>query len=100
MQAKIRHMVVFNLKAPKGDPAAQEFLEAARRMLAPIPFAKNIEQCRQINAMCPFDYGFSFDFDTPEDYAAYNSHPDHRRFVEDYWKTQVADFMEVDFETI
>jgi len=95
----IRHMVVFNLKVGEDDPRAAEFFAEAARALAPIPAALEFRQCRQTNGMCPYAYGFSFDFATAGDYAAYNAHPDHQRFVEDWWKTQVADFMEVDFES-
>jgi hypothetical protein len=100
MEARIRHMVVFNLKYPKSDPRTQEFLDTAKRMLRPIPFALNIEQCYQTSAMCKFDFGFSFDFASPADYEGYNNHPDHKQFVEEWWKTQVADFMEIDFEPV
>ena len=93
-------MVVFNLKVPKDDPKATEFLKEANRALGSIPFANNIEQCFQTNGMCPFDFGFSFDFGGAEDYEAYNNHPNHIKFVEEWWKTQVADFMEVDFESV
>ncbi|GHU63303.1 hypothetical protein AGMMS49983_06450 [Clostridia bacterium] len=97
MDAKVRHMVVFNLKP---DADAKVFLETARAKLGPIPYATNILQCYQTNAMCPFKYGFSFDFASQEDYERYNSNPDHVWFVTNFWKTQVADFMEVDFEEL
>ena len=34
----------------------------------------------------------------PEDYESYNNHPDHCKFVEERWNTEVTDFMEIDFK--
>jgi hypothetical protein len=100
MEAKIRHMVVFNLKYGKDDPRSKAFIDEARRVFGNLPVPKNVMQCYQTNPMCAFDYGFSFDFMDPEDYRRYNNHPDHVKFVEERWKTEVANFMEVDFEEI
>jgi hypothetical protein len=100
MEAAIRHMVVFNLKCGKDAPEAKAFIAEARRVFGALPIPKNVIQCAQINPMCGFDFGFSFDFMKPEDYERYNNHPDHIKFVEEWWKTQVADFMEIDFEEL
>jgi len=100
MEAAIRHMVVFNLKYGKDDPRAQAFIDEARRVFGSLPIPRNVMQCAQISPMCPFDFGFSFDFMTEEDYERYNNHPDHVKFVEEWWKTQVADFMEIDFKEL
>jgi hypothetical protein len=37
------------------------------------------------------------EFDSPQGYEEYNAHPDHVRFVETRWKTEVLDFMEIDY---
>lgn len=96
----IRHMVVFNLKTvEEGGAGADAFFAKAEELLWPIPHAANVARYRQTNAMCPYEYGFSFDFVAQSDYDAYNSYPDHIRFVEEWWKTQVTDFMEVDFDS-
>lgn len=47
-----------------------------------------------------FDYGFSMEFDSVDAYEAYNQHPDHVAFVETFWKKDVADFLEVDYEPL
>ena len=45
-----------------------------------------------------FTYGLSMEFDTLEDYEAYNIHPDHLGFVQTIWIKYVQDFLEVDYE--
>lgn len=98
MDAKIRHMVVFNLKYDKDDPRNRGFMETAKKVFAGIPNAQNVMQCYEISPKNGYDYGFSFDFMTPDDYTAYNNHPDHCKFVEERWNNEVTDFMEIDFE--
>ena len=36
-------------------------------------------------------------FDDQSAYDSYNSHPDHRAFVNDVWLPNVADFLELDY---
>jgi hypothetical protein len=96
----ITHMVVFNLKSEEeGGAGPDAFFAKAEELLWPIPHATNITRSRQTNAMCPYEYGFSFDFDSQSDYDAYNTYPDHLKFVEEWWKTQVSGFMEIDFSS-
>jgi hypothetical protein len=91
-------MVVFNLKSEEeGGIGVEAFFAKAEAALWSIPHASNVSRYRQTNAMCPYEYGFSFDFASQDDYDAYNRHPDHVSFVEEWWKTQVSSFMEVDF---
>jgi hypothetical protein len=93
-------MVVFNLKTEEaGGAGADAFFAKAEALLWPIPHASGVARYSQTNAMCPYEYGFSFDFATQGDYDAYNTHPDHIRFVEEWWKTQVSGFMEIDFSS-
>jgi hypothetical protein len=40
------------------------------------------------------------EFETAGAYEAYNKHPDHTRFVATYWKNEVADFLEIDYEPL
>jgi hypothetical protein len=30
-------------------------------------------------------------------YAAYNAHPEHVHFVEQRWRSEIADFLEIDY---
>lgn len=100
MTAAIRHMVVFNLKYPKDSPEANRFIRTAKEAFDQISSAQNVMQCYEISPKNNYDYGFSFDFMKAEDYEAYNNHPLHVRFVEEHWKTEVTEFMEIDFQEI
>lgn len=100
MEAAIRHMVVFNLKYPKDSPEAENFIRTAREAFSQIPCAKNVMQCYEISPKNNYDYGFSFDFMSAEDYQTYNNHELHVKFVNEHWKTEVTDFMEIDFAEI
>lgn len=92
----IRHTVVLKLKHPAGSDLEASFLKAAQA-LASIPGVRNFECLRQVSPKNDFDFGLSMEFASKEDYAAYNSHPEHVRFVETRWKPEVVKFMEIDY---
>lgn len=92
----IRHTVTFKLKHPAGSQEERAFLEAARK-LAAIPTVKKFECLRQVGKKNPFDFGLSMEFSSPEDYEAYNLHPNHVDFVQTRWLPEVANFMEIDY---
>ncbi|WP_260411183.1 Dabb family protein [Cohnella xylanilytica] len=98
MSGSIRHMVIFNLKHPKGSPEAERFLSDGKRILTSIPTVRNFGVFDQTSAKNDYDYGFSMDFASQADYDAYNAHPAHVGFVEERWKTEVERFLEIDFE--
>jgi hypothetical protein len=100
MKAKIRHMVVFNLKYPKDSPQAKQFLEDAKRILSAIPYVEDYMQCYQISPKSKFDYALSLDFMTAEDYEKYSVDPIHMQYVEERWLKEVTDVLEIDFEEI
>ncbi len=93
----IRHTVVFKLKYPKGSSEEIEFLKEAKK-LSGIPGVNHFECLRQLSKKNDFDYGLSMEFDSLASYEAYNSHPDHRKFVETHWMKYVDKFMEIDYE--
>ena len=93
----IRHMAIFTLKHPLDAPETAKFLEDGRRILTGIPVVRNFEVLRQTSPKTDFDFGFSIEFASQEDYTAYNEHPDHAAFVEERWKKEVARFQEIDF---
>ena len=95
----IRHSVIFTLIAPIGSAEASEFLSAAAK-LSSIPGVRNFESLRQTSKKNDYDYGLSMEFDTAEDYADYNIHPDHTAFIQNYWLPNVTKFLEIDFEPI
>lgn len=93
----IRHTVAFKLKHPSGSEAETSFLKAAR-VLTTIPAVRNFEWLRQVSPKNhQFDFGFSMEFASQQDYDAYNIHPEHVCFVETHWKPEVEDFLEIDY---
>jgi Stress responsive A/B Barrel Domain len=95
----IRHTVAFRLRHPKGSPKEREFLQATCA-LATIPVVRAFECLRQVSSKNDFDFGLSMEFETAEDYRAYNEHLEHQRFVAARWNTEVAEFMEIDYEPL
>lgn len=92
----IRHTVIFSLKHAQSSKAETEFLDDAM-VLAAIPGVQKFEQLKQISAKNDYAFGFSMEFATQADYAAYNDHPDHVAFVRDRWIPEVAKFLEIDY---
>lgn len=93
----ICHSVVFTMNVPKGSSEEKVFMDEVKK-LASIPGVKNFECLPQISKTNDFDYGISMEFDTLIAYERYNEHPDHIRFIENFWKSHVGDFLELDFE--
>jgi len=93
----VRHMVIFNLKHPKGSAEAERFLSLGESTLTTIPGVKQFKVFRQVSPKNEYDYGFSMDFDTQADYDAYSSHPVHDKFVQEHWIPEVVKFLEIDF---
>lgn len=93
----VRHSVIFKLKHPKDSPESEAFFIAAGK-LANIPGVQNFECLKQTSKKNKFEYGISMDFASIELYDQYSNHPDHVRFVQQYWLKEVEDFMEIDYE--
>ena len=94
---RIRHMVVFKLKHPKGSAEEKDFLIAIKK-LAAIPGVEKLECMKQVSKKNKFDYGLSMEFASQQAYDQYNNHPDHVAFVQNRWAKEVEDFLEIDFE--
>jgi hypothetical protein len=92
----IRHTVVFTLKHAQGSAEEKRFLEDAL-ILTSIPTVRNFEQLKQVSRKNPYKFGFSMEFEDQAAYDIYDSHPVHVAFVRDRWKTEVTDFLEVDY---
>ena len=92
----IRHTVAFKLKHPSDSEAESDFLVAAQGLSA-VPTVRNFERLRQVGKKNGFDFGFSMEFASQQDYDVYNTHPEHVRFVETRWKPEVLDFIELDY---
>lgn len=89
----------FTLKHPSGSVDEQAFFAAART-LANIPGVQHFSCLKQTSPKNNFDFGLSMEFATHELYNSYTNHPDHTDFVEQYWASNVADFMEIDYEVL
>jgi hypothetical protein len=96
---RIRHTVVFTLSHSEGSPEEADFLATAAG-LASIPGVEAFQILRETSPKNAYRFGISMEFAGPDAYAAYNEHPDHVRFVNDRWLPEVADFLEVDYETL
>ena len=95
---RIRHTVVFTPKHDEGSEEEADFLAAAAR-LAAIPGVEAFEILRETSPKNAYRFGISMEFAGPEAYAAYNEHPDHVSFVQERWLPEVADFLEIDYES-
>ncbi|HRN58162.1 MAG TPA: Dabb family protein [Agriterribacter sp.] len=93
----IRHTVAFTLKHPKGSPEEKAFLNATLT-LKDIPGVQQFERLRQTGKKNRFAFGLSMEFSDQEAYEAYNHHPLHTAFIQQYWIPGVEDFLETDYE--
>ena len=96
--SQIQHGVIFTLKHDRGSVEAKNFLEDGRRILTGIPTVRHFQVFKQVSRKNEYEYGFTMVFDSQEDYETYNNHPDHVAFVEERWKKEVENFLEIDFE--
>ena len=94
--ARIRHTVVFTLAHPPGSEAESEFLEAAER-LATIPGVEAFELLAEVSPKNAYRFGISMEFADRSAYERYHDHPDHVRFVQERWLSEVSDFLELDY---
>jgi heme-degrading monooxygenase HmoA len=93
---RIRHTVSFVLRHTAGSAEEADFLAAAQG-LAEIPGVEAFEVVREVSPKNGFEFGISMEFADEAAYAAYNAHPDHVGFVEERWRNEVADFLEIDY---
>jgi heme-degrading monooxygenase HmoA len=96
---RIRHTVVFTLAHPEGSPAESKFLAAAAALSA-IPGVEAFELLRETSPKNDYRFGLSMEFADRAAHDGYNEHPDHVRFVQKRWLTEVADFLEIDYEPL
>ena len=92
----IIHTVYFKLKHDKGSEAEKIFIQKALDLGA-ISTVNNLRYVREVSPKNDFDHGLIMQFDNQDDYDTYNNHPDHQNFVENVWKKEVVDFMEIDY---
>lgn len=65
--------------------------------LGDLPMVQSFRCFRQVSAKNDFDFGFSMEFVSEEDYQAYNQHPVHVAFVSTRWIPEVENFLELDY---
>ncbi|GAA4686352.1 Dabb family protein [Frondihabitans cladoniiphilus] len=94
----IQHTVCFTLVHPAGSDAETDFLRTAAAVLPGVPGVDAFRIARQVGSQSELQWQFSMDFPDRATYAAYDAHPDHRRFVESRWVSDVQAFTEFDFE--
>ena len=93
---RIRHTVAFTLVHPAGSESEDGFLEAAER-LAAIPGVEAFELLAEVSPKNGYRFGISMEFADQTAYERYNEHPDHVRFVQDRWLSEVSEFLELDY---
>lgn len=94
---KITHSVFFTLQHRLESTEARHFIDYSVKVLSTIPSVENFQALRQTSLKNPYHYGFSMQFANQEAYDTYNAHPVHISYVEQIWKLQVVDFMEIDY---
>ena len=95
-RGRIRHTVAFTLKYDAGSDAERDFLAAAER-LASIPGVEAFELLAEVSPKNGYRFGISMEFADQSAYDGYNEHPDHLRFVQERWLSEVQDFLELDY---
>ena len=61
---------------------------------------KKLEKLRQVSKKNGYAFGFSMEFDDAAAYQGYNDHPEHVRFVKEWWMPEVEEFLEIDYERL
>ena len=93
---RVRHTVAFTLVHEEGSAEERDFLEAAED-LADIPGVEAFELLAEVSPKNGYRYGISMEFADRSAYERYNEHPDHVRFVQERWLSEVSDFLELDY---
>jgi len=94
----ILHSVIFSLKHERGSEEERRFLEDGERILTSIPVVKQFKVYKQVSAKNDYDFGFAMEFDSQEEYDAYNNHELHTAFVSERWEMEVEKFLEIDYK--
>ena len=96
---RIRHTVAFTLIHPEGSDAERDFLDAAER-LAAVPGVEEFELLSEVSPKNGYRFGISMEFADRAAYERYNEHPDHVRFVQERWLSEVGEFLELDYAAL
>ena len=93
---RVRHTVAFALVHQEGSAEERDFLDAAER-LADIPGVEAFELLAEVSPKNGYRFGISMEFADGAAYDRYNEHPDHIRFVQRRWVSEVSEFIEIDY---
>jgi hypothetical protein len=96
---RIRHTVAFTLIHAEGSDAERDFLDAAAR-LAAVPGVEEFELLSEVSPKNGYRFGISMEFAGQPAYERYNEHPDHVRFVQERWLSEVSEFLELDYAAL
>ena len=96
---RIRHTVAFTLMHGEGTGEERDFLEAAEN-LATIPGVEMFELLAEVSPKNGYRFAISMEFADRTAYNRYNEHPDHVRFVEERWLSEVSEFLELDYAAL
>ena len=91
------HTVIFDLKHPVGSDEAELFLADGKRILTSVPGVKDFQALRQCSPKNDYQYVFLMRFSNQTEFDSYTAHPDHCKFVDERWNTEVTRFQESDF---
>ncbi|MDH6304510.1 heme-degrading monooxygenase HmoA [Parabacteroides sp. PF5-5] len=97
---EVLHTVIFDLKHPIGSAEAKKFLTDGYNILTKVPGVLDFQVFRQCSPKNDYQYGFYMRFRNQADFDAYTAHPEHTKFVQERWDTEVSRFQESDFQTI
>ena len=65
--------------------------------LASLPGVEVFELLAEVSPKNGYRFGISMEFADRTAYDRYNEHPDHVRFVQERWLTEVSEFLELDY---
>jgi len=80
----------------EGSAEERDFLEAAEH-LATIPGVEAFELLAEVSPKNGYRFGISMEFADRPAYERYDKHPDHVRFVQERWLSEVSEFLELDY---
>ena len=93
---RVRHTVAFTLVHEEGSAEERDFLQATEH-LASIPGVEAFELLAEVSPKNGYRFGISMEFSDRPAYERYNEHPDHVRFVQERWLSEVSEFLELDY---
>ena len=93
---RVRHTVTFTLVHDEGSAEERDFLQAAED-LADIAGVEAFELLAEVSPKNGYRFGISMEFADQTAYDRYNEHPDHIRFVQQRWLSEVSEFLELDY---